>query len=246
MENSEKLTETRDTGVEIMFAELCKSFLKKLWIVILAAAVAASFAFISAKSSTSSAYISSFKNYFYTEPQLVEAKNGSLVTAPNSVDANGLVKLYNYIATNDVILDRVAEAAGVELKADEIKRMISLVKESDSTIVTVTVKGNDPETVTAIADALNEITTNEVTEKIRNSRVQTLVSPAAAELHVSGKNAVKSAVLLGGLVFVLSSIVVILVEISMDKIKNPAQLERRFGIVVLGSVPESKQLSKRR
>lgn len=246
MDNTEFKIKKEEAESEISIFEICKSVLKKLWILLIVAALTASFAFVSAKGTVSHSYSSSFKNYFYTETQLVEAKDGSLVTVPNSVDAWGLVKLYNFIVVNDAILQKVADDVNLDLTPGDIRSMLSVERDSENTVVNVVVKGSDPDTVYAISQSLNKISTNEVIDKIRNSRVQALTAPTEPFVTTSGKNAVKSAVLSGAAVFFLGLIIISIYEIVMDKIKNPAQLERRFGIAVLGSVPESKQLSKRR
>lgn len=233
MDNSEFRIENKDAEVEISLWTLCKSVFKRLWILILVAAIAGSFAFFSAKSSVSSSYSSSYTNYFYVENNRT-----------SSTDVRSIMQVYYYVATNDDILERVSNEINVGLSVEELKSMINVDLDEKNTIVTVSVKGPVPEVVYAVADKLNTIAANEITSKIEQSHIETLVVPSEPVLQTSGENPVKAAVMAGIFGFILTAALIVIIEIVQDKVKNPAQLEDRIGIVVFGSVPESKKLSR--
>ncbi len=227
--------------VEISLSGLFRSVFKKLWIVLIAAVLVGAFVFFTTRGDESQAYTTSYKNYFYTESPLIEAKDGSLVSAPCSMSANAIMQLYNYIATNDDILQQIIENSSLDLTADEIKSMISVDLDSSASIVTVTIIGNTSEEAYTVAELLNKFVSEEITAKIECSRIETLVEPSTPVLQVINKNTIKSAVMASLLTIIISIVIIVIIEFAEDKVKTPQQLEERFGIVVLGCIPETKK-----
>ncbi len=246
MNNYEPVNRNNDIDVEINFLELCKSLLKRLWILLLAAAVAGSFAFFAVKSTESNSYISNYKNYFYTNDNLIEVNAGNIVSTPSTMDVPSLMQIYYYVATDSNILQRVNEKAELNLSAEEIKSMLSIDIDDKNTIVSVTVCGETPEEVYSVAETLNELAGAELMEKIEGCQIETIVSPSEPEIQVSGRAPVKYAVLAALLAFIITAVVIAVVEIAEDKVKNPVQLEERSGILVLGCIPDGKKLSCRK
>lgn len=245
MDKSEKILNSKFVQSEISIIELCKSVFKKIWLLILAAAIAGGLTLVCSKDSVTQTYISSYKNFFYTENNVLEAKDGSLVSTQASSDVRSLMQIYKYVATNDSILQRVIQDANVDLSADDIISMLSIQVDEKDTIATVSIQGENPDTVYAVAVSLNNIVGDEIMNKIENCKIETLVPPSSPDTIISGKSPVSSAVIVAALVFFLTAVVIVIAEIILDKVKMPRQLEERTGIIVLSSIPKGKNYASR-
>ena len=244
MYNSESKSDIKNEDVS--FYELFKSVLSKSWILLIVAVVVGSFAFFSAKSNQSHSYATSFKNYFYTEQDLTETKNGDLVSASASIDIKSLLHLYKYVATNDSILQSVIDTTNINSTVADLKSMLSISYDEKETFVNVTVSGSDPDIVYAVAESLNEITKQELMGKINNCKIETLVEPSAPAIEYHGKNPVKAAVLSALLSIFITAAAIIIIDTVQDKVKSPTQLEERSGIITMGTIPNEKKFSGRK
>lgn len=236
MDSSDLTMQRKEPETEISIYELCKSILKKIWILLLVAAFAAGITYFAGSSGDEEVfYVSSYKSYLYAEKAPFE-----------SADARSIIRIYDYIATNENILDRVIEDSKLDLDGSEIKNMVSFEVDNSSTIITVKVKGEDPSVVYSLTESLNKVVSDELKDQIKNLRVETLVPPSQPALHSNSSSSLKISVMIGILFFILTAIVIIIAEIILDKVKSCSQLEDRTGIVVLGKVPDCRKISGRR
>lgn len=235
MENSDFTIQNNDAEAEISLFELCRSVFKKIWLLLLVAAVASGLTFFVVTITEEDLYDSSYKSYLYADKTLF-----------SSADAHSIIQMYDYIATNENILQRVIDDSGIDLSISQVEKMLSFKLDDKNTIVTVTVSAEDPAAVSSIAESLNKVVSAEIKAKVKGIQVETLVSPSQPMLNSSVNQPFTSAVMIGLLFFILTAVIVIIVEIAEDKVKGAAQLEERCGFVVLGTVPECGKHSVRR
>ena len=227
MDTSDSDFTENNTAQEISIFELCKSVLKKLWLLVLVAVFSFCGTFFVSRNTDESFYLSSYMSYFYCEKELF-----------TSSSLDNIIQVYSYIATNEDILNRVIEDAQVDLSVDEVRDMISFDIDSKNPLITVTVKGKDSGTVYSLAESLNKTVSDEITGKIKELKVDNLISPTLPEFHFISSSSIRSAINAAALSFIITIFVIIVMELYQDKVKNPLLLERRFGFVVLGNVPD--------
>lgn len=229
MDNSKLILESKEVETEISLLYLCKAVLRKTWLLLLVAAVTGTFTFFITKGNEKLSYVSSYKNYFYT------TRNVS-----SSMEPRSIMQIYFYVATDDSILQRVTEESKIDLTIDEVKSMVKIDLDINNAISTVSITGEDPDIVYAISENLNNVVRTEIMRKIENCKIETLVSPSKPEIQSSRNTPLKYAVLVAFMFSVLTSLVIIVAEIVEDKVKNVSQLEEKFGIIVLGCIPDEK------
>lgn len=235
MENSDFTIQNNDAEADISLFELCRSVFKKIWLLLLVAAVAGGLTFFVVTITEEDLYDSSYKSYLYDDKLPF-----------SSADAHSIIQMYDYIATNENILQRVIDDSGIDLSISQVEKMLNFKLDDKNTIVTVTVSAEDPAAVSAIAESLNKVVSAEIRAKVKGIQVETLVSPSQPVLNSSANQPFTSAAMIGLLFFILTAVIVIIVEIAEDKVKGAGQLEERCGFVVLGTVPECGKHSVRR
>lgn len=153
---------------------------------------------------------------------------------------------YLGLATSKSTMEEVKNKLGLEIPAESISSLISVVAdESNTEFVTITATHTNPKTAMNIANAMPEAFNKELIKTINLDCIQ--VVDKAVEPKLPIPQAKSSATVKFAIVGVVISIfVVLLLEFLNNKIVTPKDVEQYWEAPLLGVVPYDKQRHPRK
>jgi capsular exopolysaccharide synthesis family protein len=201
------------------------------------------------------------------QPRIYSAESSVLVLTAGSADLNALLagdalaksKVTNYksLAESRLVADRVIEAAGLDLTADALLGTVTITIPLETAELRIAVESTEPATAKRVADTwITEL--GKQVKQIEESSARTgadpatppavtlvTLDPAALPTEPVSPN-VKLAVafgLAGGLLLAYASA---LLRSHLDRrLRNAGEIERLFGVPVIGTLPVDDRLSGR-
>lgn len=191
--------------IEIDLLKILKTCLKKIWIIVLAAAVLGGGMFAYGKAThvptytaTTTLYVSSVKAVDGN------ASQNSLSEARNMVDTS--IAVLNTRKT----LDAVIEEAGAELTSGRLAGMVSAAAVNNTEVFNVAVTSTDPQEAAALANAVGKVLPGHVAVVNADSNVD-VIDEALVPSAPNGNDIVKNAALAAVLgAFAVCGIIVVL------------------------------------
>lgn len=177
---------------------------------------------------------------------LALAKSNTAGTALTQNDVsinNQLVKTYQEIIKSKLILSQVIKDLGIDYNINDLKENISVASVENTEVINVSVKDQNPATASDIANKIGEVFSREAsTMYLDNIKIVDEADEAAKPYNVH----VEKQLLFGaGLGFILSSIIILIIFMFDDKIKNKEQIEEKVYLSVLGTIPMKKRKNKK-
>ena len=148
-----------------------------------------------------------------------------------------LVNSYISILESTTVLKKVANDSNLGYTTKEIKDMMATEVVPNTEIFRVNIENADPNHAAIIANAIADITPNELSKFVEASSVKVIdfATPAVEPSSPNIKINTAIGILLG---FMLSIGIVLLREIFDVRIKTEEDLNKMFDLPVLGSIPE--------
>lgn len=211
--------------------ELFKAILKHIKLIIVLCILFGVGGFFGTKLLIAPTYTASTS--IYLTPQISES--GSLDY--NSQMANSkLVSNVVELMTQSNIMSEVAKNVGLE-SADSVRNMVNISNDSNTEIITVTAKTNDPRLSKAIAnDTVNTFITR--MQKNLNVRNIEVVDKAKLSYIPSGPNVKKNTLLATMVGFVLGCGYATLRFLFDNRLRTKEEAEKYLGIPVFCEIPE--------
>ena len=156
-----------------------------------------------------------------------------------------LVNTYIQLFKTEKFYDNVIVCSGVELSNLELKQMITVSAETETSIFNVTVSGTDVDTIMSIQNAIAEFAPDMVTDVTKSGRV-VLCDPAKIPLKPCSPNQMKNT--LAGIIagFVIGFFIAFATEITNKKIGTKKDIENRYEIPVLAQIPSFTTLRNKK
>lgn len=184
------------------------------------------------------------------------ADNLSLSLAGDNL-SKSKAKNYKSVASSRLVADRVIAALRLKTTADELLRTVNVSVPVDTADIRISASSPDPATaqrvadawVVALADQVKDIETTTATESaaqpvMPSVRVVPLGKAVAPTSPVTPN--VKIALALGALVGLLAGIGYALLRNHLDRrIRTAAEIERVFGVPVIGTIPVDHRLDEK-
>lgn len=208
---------------------------RKIWIVILAALLAASVGFgLSAfliKPTYSSTIMLYVNNSSFSLGNTSFSISSSEITA-----AQSLVKTYGEILDNRTTLERVIEKAKVDYTYEDLHKMIASGSSNDTEIMYVTVTTNDPYEAAKIANCIAEVLPVRIAEIIDGASME-VVDSAVPNLRKVAPSITKYTAV--GLILgaVLSVIVIAIIAMMDDRIHDEDYIIETYEYPILAKIP---------
>ena len=154
-----------------------------------------------------------------------------------------LLKDYTELVKSRTVMEQVIAVLNLDVKPEELMKMISVEAATDSRILTIKVENDDPKQAKEIADAVREAVSVQITEIMDADAVNT-VEKADLPSAPSSPNTMKNTMMGGILGIILAMGVVVLIYIMDDTIKTPDDVERYLGLNTLTSIPIAEGAKK--
>ena len=228
----EVLNENRD-GFEIDLQKLLLAYLSKWWLILLCALAAVLGAFYVTSNMITPMYraeVTVYVNNTASGLQLDTISNSNLVTSQR------LVSTYVNIIESDTVLEKVAEASGMEITAEQIRKIMSAKQVDDTELFDVVITHADPVLAAQLANAVAEVAPGEIENFVEGSSTKIIdyakvpVRPSSPSL---GKNCV-----LGAVMGIVAALAYLTLRFLFDvRIKDEEDLNMLFDIPVLAQIP---------
>ena len=220
--------------MEIDVGELLKALVKKLWFIILCAAVLGVGVFV---------YTAGFVTPLYQAKVSFYVNNNNVgqslagISSSDLDTSQKLVATYVNILTSNTVLARVAEEANLDISAEKLRNMISAKAMGETELFEVYVTHSDPETAANIANIIADVAPTEIAEIVEGSSTK-VIDRARIPVAPSSPSFTRNTVF-GFAVGAFFAVVVIILQTMMDvRIKGEEDLRRICDAPVLGVIPD--------
>lgn len=229
--------ENKNQDVTIDLKRIFSLLLSKLWIIIVAAVVAASAFGAYTVLAVDEEYTS--VAMMYVQNKDVGGDNSSSISSSDMVAASSLAKVCQDIFTSDRMLNKVEEAlsdAGYkDITANDMKKMITITSTNENQVMNVTVISDDPMLSQEIASLIS-YNANDVYRDIVKIGSVEMISEASYSDTPSSPN-VKRNILIGFIAgLVLTSVVIVIIDLLDTKVKPQENLAEMYGIPVFAEI----------
>ena len=211
---------------------IAKSILSRWWLIVLLALLFAVGFFIKAQYFTSPSYTSGYTAYIYNTTQ----DNVQNRVSADVTSARNLTSTYSEIIKSQPVVESAIEATGIKgLTYSSVASSISVQAVGDTEIIGIYVTTGNPETSYKIATALEEVAATNVSNIVTGStmRVVTPSNYPGNSNKVNFKKVVGEGLIIGA---VIAVVILVLVYLFDDRIRNEEALEPKYGIPVLGTI----------
>lgn len=220
-------------GVDV--AALIKTILRKWWMIAIAVLLAAAAALCFAKYLVHPTYQAHFTAYVNNK-QSKQADNDQL-TNSDILASQELVRTYSKILTGNTVLMKAAELLGEDYSYRDLVEMVKTEPIDDTEIIAVYVTADSPDEAYSICAALETISPACMADIIVGSSMKIVDTAQMPDMRHSPsytKYTVVGALI--GAALMLAYIVT--KQLFDDKIKDEKGLEERYGIPVVGVIPD--------
>ena len=159
------------------------------------------------------------------------------ITDLNMGDA--LAADYEEIIVSRALLSQVVENLKLDLSYDQIKSMVSVSHPADTRIIGVTVTSTDQRLCGTIANEIMAVTMDYF-PKTMDTVYPVITEKALPIGNKTGPNHIKNACLGGMAGFMVVIILLTILFLRNDTIKNEGDIEKMFGFKVLATFPDDK------
>lgn len=225
-----QIEEEEDT---IDLLPLIRAVLRKWWLILLVACLCAAAGYAAVHAFVSPTYRATFSAYVNNS---VDTHSQSPITSSDVAANKSLANTYNKIIISRAVLQQAADEIGCALTYKQLKQMVESSVETNTEIITVTVTTHDPLLSKDLADAVYKVAAEVGAAVVDGSSMRAYEVPVLPE-GIYSPNYTKTAILCFAAGFLLTAFGVMLLEYLDNRVKSQESLEERFGLVVLGSVP---------
>lgn len=237
MNNENRRTQSSE-AVEIDLLELFSVLLHWIWLIVLAAIVVGGIAFAISKFAIPEEFQSTTRVYVLNR---TEDKN-DMPTYQELQASTQLTKDYSEMITSRHVLEKVISDLGLDLSYEGLKKRISVTTPSDSRIIQISVRDNNPAEAQRICRAVREESSEHIQNVMAIDAIN-IVDDANLPDHKSSPNNTRNTIigaLIGGF---LAALIVVIRHFMDDTIKTNDDVEEYLGISCLAIIPLDKAVN---
>ncbi len=161
----------------------------------------------------------------------------SSITQSDLTVNSKLVSTYQEIVKSRRVLNQVIENLRLDYDTTELAKMISVKALNDTEIIEISVANEEAKKAYLIANEVAEVFASEAKELYNLSNVS-ILDKAEIEDMPSNFNITKQVILYVGVGVVLAFLLLFVVYYFDTSIKSVSDVERKFDLTILGSVPD--------
>lgn len=159
------------------------------------------------------------------------------VTVQDIQVGTNLVKDYQQIILSSEVLNKVIEDKKLKVSTGFLASKISIDSPKDTRVINITVRDQNPERASELANAVRESSIKKIKE-ITKIKDITVIEEAKPAKGPSSPNVQRNGVIafLAGLLTAIG--VIVLKEMIDDRVKRPEDIEEVMDLVLLGTIPK--------
>ena len=216
--------------IEIDILELLGVVLSKIWIVIVSAVVLAAATYLVCIFLVTPKYESTTKIY------VINRQNSESLTYSDLQSGTQLTKDYQELVTSRPVLEEVKAELGLDIDNDRFKKSITVSVPTDTRIVSITAEDTDPYMARAIADSVRTSAAEHIAN-VMNTEAVNVVEEANLPTEISSPKIIRNTIIGAVLGAFIAVVIIAIIYILDDTIKNPDDVEKYLNLSVLGSIP---------
>lgn len=231
-----------DNVVEIDLAEVGRAIWNRKKLVILLTILGAVIAFGITSLFIHPTYRSSFTAYINNHSSGT-AGNVDSLNSGDTVASQTLAQTYaSIMVSRPVVKDAMAQV-GMSYSFSEISDCITTEVDTNSQLVTLDVTMEDPQEAKNLASAIAKVAPGHIADIVEGSSMKVVASPVLASSPYAPSLPKNTAV--GAIIgFLIAIAIIVISELTDDRIKSVEELEKRFGIPVIGIIPSFEDATR--
>ena len=238
-DNQKRNTASIERSVDIM--RLMRALAKRAWVIILIAVICALMVFAYAKIFITPTYRSSFTAY--VNNRITSTEGQANMTSSDISASRSLTYLYQeIICSRSVLMDAAAEC-GVQETYSKVSKNVTTSVATNAAIISVYVSAETPEEAVQFATAIAAVAPDHVARVVDGSSMRIVDYPVKPGVPYA-PNSVRYALIGFVVALVAGCAIVILFDVIVDKVASATEIEERYGIAVIGIIPDMQQADK--
>lgn len=215
--------------IELDLREIGLTLLKRVWIIILCAVFVGAAVLVYTINFVAPTYKSSIKMYVNMNNQYISSSDRAV--------ALSLVETYINMISSDTVMDKVADATGLEIKGSQIRDMMTASAIGKTEMFQVSIISPDPQLSADIANTIADVAPGELGGFLPGSTVKIIDYACPATSRYSPNYVTNT--ILGVVVGAVLVVLVLVLQMLMDiHIKREEDLTKLYPVPVLGVIPE--------
>lgn len=220
----------------IKVSEMLKLFVKTLWVMILASAVAIGAVYVAYSTVIPPEYESTATLYILKQGK----ENSSYETSQDFSLALDVVNDCTYLLKSHAVVDKVIDDLGLNISYKDLSESISTKNPDNTRILEVTVTSDTPEHAKEIVDAVCNIGANKISKAMGFKQVN--IYEYGTKSHLPANNHGKAAYILIGIIAAILVYSIFLIRYILDdRIRSNDDVSRYLGLSVLGEIPDATE-----
>lgn len=227
---------------EIALKDLWQIFIRRLWMMALAAVVAVC-AFFAFDTLTFTPRFSSTATMY-----ILNQENENASTNDVSSNLSTALKVVNdcdFMLKSDTVVSAVRQKLGLGEAYSDLKDCITTNNPSDTRILQITVEADSPEMAKQIVDALCEIGVENINRTIGLEQVN-LYERGSFESKPCNETSLLTYVLVGAVAAVAVYAVFLVMFLMDDCLKTDEDCQLYLGLSLIGDIPDADDVTKRK
>lgn len=220
-----------DGGVEINLTEIIPYLFHWLWLIMIVGLLTAAIAFAISAFVLTPKYQSTTKVYI-----LSKSNDKDTVTVSDTQLATYLTKDFKELIKSRTVLETVKNECGLKESAEGLAKKVSVSNTTDTRIISISVKDEDPARAQYIANAVREVAAIHLQE-VMDLEAVNVVEDADLPTH-QVEPSKKKYTMVGFAIGAIITILVLTLNYYLDdSIKTSEDIERYLGMTTLATIP---------
>ncbi len=226
------VTTNKDDLIEIDLQDLAGLLLSKAWLLILSMIITGIVGFVL------SAFLIAPKYESTTSVYILKKDSDSAVTYSDTQLATQLTKDYENLITDRYVLETVIQKFGLEDDYEDFLEKVSVANKTDTRIIEITVKDENPVLAQNLANAIREVAAVHIKE-VTDVEAVNVANVANLAQEPSEPSILKWTVIAAALGLFLSAAIVIIVYLMDDTIKTADDVAKYLEFSTLALIPDA-------
>ncbi len=228
----------RNDGIVVNLWDLGKALFSNLWLIIISTLILGAAGFVL------STFVITPKYESTTSIYIMGKQNSGVLTYSDSQLASQLAKDYEKLVTGRYVLEQVMSEYGIEEKYENFADRVTVKNETDTHIIEITVKDEDPYMAQTLADAIREAAVVHIQE-VTDAQTVNVAENANLELEPTEPSRLSWTVLGALIGAVVSAGIVVIRFLADDTIKTAEDIEKYLELSTLALIPDSSAQNKK-
>ena len=221
--------------IEIDLREIFSLLISKIWIIILSGITVGLIAIVATMLFITPQYESTTKIY------VLSKQDSNTLTNQDMQTSLSLTKDYEELIKSRTVTEGVIAQLNLDLTSEELLQKMSVESQTDTRIISISIRDEDPYTASQIANAVREVAAGHIQKAVN------VVDTANIPDEKASPSLARNGVIGGVLGVVIAAAIILLVYLLNDTVKTQEDVEKYLNLSVLGTIPlmDTEKKSKR-